>query len=284
MEKLLAPIPEELIVEKVGQLKGWKRKRVPFEDGQTKSNYITEMIGGALTLSVLRDLRSMREHSRIADFKWRIFSWDRSLARYFPDLIEKKFKTEILKFEKMVSLDKYIVDEESQTVFILLEQWRKKAVADTFLSRVETNVPEYFRAYLSIEPRMLFVQEKSREATQRFVDLFTNAFNASVEEERINAMTIRKFVRETKEKIKRLVIRVPQEVAGFGGLSNLILKGEDVLSGSRGLMTRHETSPIDVGPWTGVSSEQIELDIGQAVRITSIEAGLWLLELLKQEF
>ena len=86
---------------------------------------------------------------------------------------------------------------------------------------------------------------------------------------------------KVKSKITRLVVRVPQEVAGFGGLSELTLVGSDVINGSQGLMNRHETSPIDVGPWTGTSNKYIDLDVGKPMKTNSIKHTLWLIDLIK---
>jgi hypothetical protein len=282
MDKLLEPIPEEIIIEKVAEIRGWKVKRVPFEEDQSKRDYFSANIDQNMTLEMLRDLRMLREHSRITSYRWLLYNFDRSIARYYPNKIDERFEKELLKMDNIVNLDSFVVNEKSKTVFILLEEWRKEVVADTFLSRVETNVPKYFRAYLNIPRKMLIVQEKNQNATQRFIELFEEAFNVGTEKIVINAMTVRQFVRKTKSKIQRLIVRVPQEIAGFGGLSRLAFYGEDVLMGARGLMTRHDTSPFDVGPWTGVSNEELHLDVGKSVKTKTIDDILWLYDLIEE--
>ena len=76
-------------------------------------------------------------------------------------------------------------------------------------------------------------------------------------------------------------MKVPQEVAGFGGLSELTVLGKDVIKGSKGLMDRHETSPIMVGPWVGVSNLDVDLNVGKSIRVRSIEKMLILFDLMK---
>ena len=282
LEELLEPIPESDLIEKIGQLKGWKTKRIPFTKDQTKSDYFVQHLGSTMNLAMFREFKIIREHSLIGKFNWSIFSWDKSIARFYPDKIEKKIETVLQDISTMVNLDILEVDEESQTLFLLLEQWQKEIVSDTFLSRVETNVPKYFRGYLCISKKMLLVESKSEAATKEFVKIIEKAFSITTENIRINAMIIREFVKATPKDLTKLVIRVPQEVAGFGGLSELTVQGSDVIAGSKGLMDRHETSPINVGPWTGVSNKKITLKVGKPVRVINVDAALWLLDLMKE--
>ncbi|NHJ03933.1 MAG: hypothetical protein EAX90_03865 [Candidatus Heimdallarchaeota archaeon] len=282
LEELLEPIPQEILIEKISQIKNWKTKKIPFENNQTKREYFVKHVGSNLTLAHFRELRILREHSLIHEFKWHIFTWDKSIARYFPDKLEKKIEEVIHDLSSMVNIDLLLVDEKTSTVFLLLEMWQKEVVADTFLSKVETNIPKYFRAYISISKKMLLVEDKNQKATDNFINIFQNAFSVKVEEFKINAMIIREFVKTSPEKITRLVVRVPQEVAGFGGLSELTLSGKDVLSGSKGLMNRHETTPIDVGPWSGVSNPFLDLNVRESVIIRAINSALWLFDLIKE--
>ena len=281
MEELLDPIPEEDLVEKVGILKGWKSKRVQFTEGQTKTDYFIQHIGRNITLAIFRELKIIREHSLIGKFRWNVFNWDKSITRLFPDKIENKIEDVIQNLSTMVNLDILIVDEETKTIFLLLEQWQNQIVSDTFLSKVETNVPKYFRAYMCLSNKMLMVENKSESATKEFVKIIEKAFNVATDSIRINAMIIREFVKATPKNLTKLVIRVPQEVAGFAGLTELTLQGSDVIIGSKGLMDRHETSPINVGPWTGVSNNKIALKVGKPVRVSSVKDAIWLLNLLK---
>jgi hypothetical protein len=282
LEELLEHISEEEIIEQVGQMMGWKRKRVPIKEGTSKIDYFIDMIGTSIPLAKLRELRIIREHSLIYNFKWRLFSFDRSISRYFPEKISWKFEKEALEGRPLVNVDHLVVDEDSETVFCLLERWQNKIVADTFISRVETNIPEYFRAYICIDNKRLLVQYKNDEATKEFCRLFEKTFNVTTEEIRINALVVRSFVKQNIRDIRRLVINVPQEIAGFGGLSELIFEGPNVIAGARGLMTRHETSPINVGPWIGVSNDKIDLDVGQAFGTKDILEVLKLINLIDQ--
>ena len=281
LEELLEPIPEELIIEKVAVIKGWKSKRTPLEKNQSKKDYFVSIVGKSVDLATFRELRILREHSLIGNFKWNIFTWDKSIARYYPDKIENKIESVIHELSSMVNIDLLLVDEKTSTIFLLLEMWQKEVVADTFLSKVETNIPKYFRAYISVSKKILLVEEKNEKATLDFLNLFKKAFNVEIEQYRINAMIIREFVKTSPEEITRLVIRVPQEVAGFGGLSELTLNGKNVLTGSKGLMDRHETSPIDVGPWSGASNKYLDINVGKTLTIKSITSALWLFDLIK---
>ncbi|MGC9778648.1 MAG: hypothetical protein HZR80_05345 [Candidatus Heimdallarchaeota archaeon] len=281
LDNLLEPIPNEILVEKVAQIKGWKSKKPPIAAKQSKREYLHQHFGRNLTLGVVRELRTLREHSSISKFNWQVFFWDRSIARYFPDKIKKKFENVILEVDSMVNIDLLAVDEPSQTIFMLLEQWQKEIVADTFLSKIETKIPKYFRIYLSIKKKMLLIQERNVKATEEFIKLFETAFNVKVEELRVNAMIIREFVKTYPENLTRLVVKVPQEVSGFSGLSELTVLGEDVIKGSKGLMDRHETSPIMVGPWVGVSNSDFDLNVGKSIRVRSIKKMLSFFDLME---
>lgn len=279
IDDLLKPISKEALADRITLLKGWKTTKA-YKAKQNKRDYFKEHLARSFTLGMLRDLRILREHFLIGEFQWRLYSWDKSIARYYPDKISNKLEEIIFDLASMVNIDYLVIDEEAKTVFLLLEQWQNEVVANTFLSKVETNIPKYFRAYLFLNKKMLLVQVKSDQATKDFIGIFEQAFKIATEEVRINAMVIRHFVHKTKDKITRLVIRVPQEVAGFGGLSELTLVGSDVIHGSQGLMNRHETSPIDVGPWTGTSNGYLDLDVGKPLKTRSIKQTLWLLDLI----
>lgn len=282
LSNLLEPIPEDELIEKVGQINDWKTKRPKFEENQTKKDYFKEHVGNNITLGQFRELRVLREHSQIANLSWNIYEWNRSIARYYPDKIDDKILNVILDMSSLVNLDLLLVDEESQTLFLLLEMWQKEVVADTFLSKVETNIPKYFRVYLSIAEKMLLIEHKSQEATENFLRIFEKAFNVETNELRINAMVIREFVKGNVEKITRIIVKLPQEVAGFGGLTEITLLGQNVISGSRGLMNRHETSPIDVGPWVGASNPNIDVDVGKPCRVKTIHDALNLFKIIQE--
>ncbi|MHA1155375.1 MAG: hypothetical protein ACTSQK_04635 [Candidatus Heimdallarchaeota archaeon] len=282
LKELLEPIPEKALIDKIANIKGWKTKRLPLTANQSKSDYFLQQIGANISLAIFREFRIIREHSQISKFKWNAFKWDKSIARYFPDKLEKKIEGVIQNLAAMVNLDIILVDEETKTIFLLLEQWQNQIVSDTFLSKVETNIPKYFRAYMCLSKKMLLVENKSEQATKEFVKIIEQAFTVSTEKIRINAMIIRELVKNNPENLTRLVIRVPQEVAGFGGLSELTLQGSDVIIGSKGLMDRHETSPINVGPWTGVSNANISLDVGKPVKVSSVGDAILLFDLLKE--
>ena len=281
IEDLLEPIPEEVIIEKVALIKGWKTKRLPLSAGQTKRDYFLKNVGSNMALSLFRELRILREHSLISTIKWNIFNWDKSIARYYPDKIDKKISVVLHELSSTVNLDLLLVDEETKTIFLLLEMWQKEVVADTFLSKVETNIPKYFRAYISIDKKLLLVEDKSDQATQDFINIIEKAFTITTNKLRVNAMLVREFVKQIPKEITRLVVRLPQEVAGFAGLSKLTFYGDNVILGSRGLMNRHETSPIDVGPWTGASSSKISIDVGQSIKVKTIKDAIWLYEIMR---
>ena len=270
IDKLLEPIPNEKIIEKVAQINGWKQKRPTFQNGQSKREYFTQHTKQKLNMKVLREFRTIREHFSINKFKWLIFSWDKSIARYYPDKIKEKIESLVKNKDSLVNLDILSVHEETKTVFLLLEQWKKEIVADTLLSRIETKIPKYFRAYLTIDKKMLLVQDRSEQATKEFIALLEKAFSVQISEVRVNAMLIREFVRNNPVELTKLIVKVPQEVSGFSGLTELTVEGSDVIKGSKGLMDRHETSPIMVGPWVGVSNKDIELYVGKALKASSI--------------
>ncbi len=282
LKELLSPISEKELINKIANIKGWKTKRVPFTAKQSKREYFLMHLGANISLANFREFRIIREHFQISKIKWNAFSWDKSITRYFPDKLEKKIENVIQNLTAMVNLDIILVDEETKTIFLLLEQWQNQIVSDTFLSRVETNIPKYFRAYMCLSKKMLLVENKSEKATNEFVKIIEQAFNLTIDKIRINAMIIREFVKNNPENLTRLIIRVPQEVAGFGGLSELTLQGSDVIIGSKGLMDRHETSPINVGPWTGVSNANISLDVGKPLRASTVKDALQLFDLLKE--
>lgn len=281
IDDLLDPIPSEQLIERIALIMDWKKKRPPIGEKQSKREYFYEHLSKNITLEIIRDLQTVSEHFSIGDYEWNIFAWDKSIARYYPDKIKKKFEDVILKIDSLVNIDLLTVDEESQTIFLLLEQWQKEIVAETFLSKIEAKIPKYFRVYISISKKMLFVQSRTELATKEFIHLFEEAFKVETSGMKINAMVIREFVKNNPLELTRLVIKVPQEVAGFGGLTELTLVGSDVIKGSKGLMDRHETSPIDVGPWVGASNFEIDLTVGKAIKTKSIKKILELFELMK---
>ncbi|MBN1328886.1 MAG: hypothetical protein JXA54_05375 [Candidatus Heimdallarchaeota archaeon] len=282
LDDLLNPIPNDIFIEKIAAMKEWKTKRPPLENDQTKREYLLKHLGNNLTLGILREIRTLREHCNIAEFKWNVFSYDKSIARYYPDKIKKKIEDFIKDLDSLVNIDLLIVDEESQTLFLLLEQWKKEVVADTILSKIETKIPKHFRIYFSIAKKFVLIQDKSDLATKEFISIFENAFNVKTELLKINAMVIREFVKAFPNELQSLIVKVPQEVVGFGGLSELTIRGSDVIKGSKGLMDRHETSPIMVGPWVGVSNKDLELKVGESVKTSSITNAIVLFDLMKE--
>jgi hypothetical protein len=281
IDDLLNPIPTDKLIERIALIKEWKKKRPPIGEKQTKRDYFCQHLGNEVSLEILRDIQTISEHFSIGDFDWNIFCWDKSIARYYPDKMKKRFEDVILKIDSLINIDLLTVDEESQTIFLLLEQWQKEIVADTILSKIEAKIPKYFRVYIVVSKKMLLVQSRTELATKEFLHLFEEAFNVKTSGLRINAMVIREFVKSNPLELTRLVIKVPQEVAGFGGLTELTLVGDDVIKGSKGLMDRHEVSPIDVGPWVGASNAEIDLTVGKAIKTKSIEKILELYELMK---
>ncbi len=281
IDDLLEPIPNDILIEKIATMKGWKSKRPPFDANQTKREYLLKHLGTNLTLGILREIRTLREHCNIKEYKWNFFSYDKSIARYYPDKIKKKIEDYIKNLDSLVNIDLLIVDETSQTLFLLLEQWKKEVVADTILSKIETKIPKYFRIYFSITKKFLLIQERSEQATKEFLSIFENAFNVKTQLLKVNAMVIREFVKAFPNELHSLIVKVPQEVAGFGGLSELTIKGEDVIKGSKGLMDRHETSPIMVGPWVGVSNKNLELKVNEPIKTSSIANAIVLFDLMK---
>ncbi|HUT81787.1 MAG TPA: hypothetical protein VMZ29_11345 [Candidatus Bathyarchaeia archaeon] len=282
LDDLLNPIPIDILIEKIATMKGWKTKRPPFENDQTKREYLLKYIGTNLTLGILREIQTLREHCNIKEFKWNFFTYDKSIARFYPDKIKKKIEDFIKNLDSLVNIDLLIVDEESQTLFLLLEQWKKEIVADTILSKIETKVPKHFRIYFSIVKKFILIQDRTDQATKEFISVFENAFNVKTQLLKVNAMVIREFVKAFPNELQSLIVKVPQEVTGFGGLSELTIKGSDVIKGSKGLMDRHETSPIMVGPWVGVSNKDLDLKVGEPIRTSSITNVLILFDLMKE--
>ncbi|MEA2070844.1 MAG: hypothetical protein U9O98_06080 [Asgard group archaeon] len=283
LERLLAPIPNKIIREEIAKIRGWEKKRLNFKENQTKVDYFKNMLGNTISLTHLRYLRSIREHSRIGEFSWKIYSWDKNLSRYYSfERIEEKVLEVIKDSPSIVNIDQYIVDRDKEIVFLLMERWGKEVVADTFLSQIETNIPRYFRAYLILSKNKLLVQAESKNLEKEFLEIFQNAFELTIQPEKITSLTIRHFVKKYREYIKRLVVRVPQEVAGFHGLSEFRFIGDDVIGGARGLLSRHDTSPIEVGPWTGASNKGLEIDVAKPVRLKEIHEILWLLDFLNE--
>jgi hypothetical protein len=282
LEELLEPIPEKIIIEKIAQIKKWKTKREPFQEGQSKREYILQHLGRNITLSDVREMQLIKEHHSFSNYNWLLFSWDKSIAKFYPDKIKEKFESVFKNIDSMVNVDFLIADEASQTIFVLLELWQKETIINTYLTQIETKIPKYFRMYLSVSHKFLLIQEKSAEATKEVLKIFKKAFKVKTTEQKINAMIIREFVKANPQKLTKLVIKVPQEVAGFGGLSELTISGSDVIKGSKGLMDRHETTPINVGPWTGVANKDIEINVGKAIKAKTIEEMLKLFTLIKE--
>ena len=179
LEELLEPIPKDVLMEKIAQIKG-KTKREPFKEGQNKESYLNQHLGRNLALSDVRDLRTIKEHFSLPDYDWLLFSWDKSIARFYPDKIKEKFENVFKNIDSMVNVDFLVVDEESQTLFVLLELWRKETIINTYLTKIGTEVPKYFRMYISIKNKFLLVQEKSKEATKEVIKIFKNAFTKQV--------------------------------------------------------------------------------------------------------
>jgi hypothetical protein len=282
LDELLEPIPSEILIEKIAQIKEWKTKREPFQEGQNKREYVHQHLGRDLTLSDVREFRTTKEHYSLSNYNWLMFSWDKSIARFYPDKIKEKFENVFQNIDSMVNVDFLTVDEESQTIFVLLELWRKETIINTYLTRIETEIPKYFRMYLSIKNKLLLVQEKSDEATKEVIKIFKKAFKVKTEELKINAMVIREFVKSNPTELTKIVVKVPQEIAGFSGLNELTFMGSDVIKGSKGLMDRHDLTPINVGPWTGVANKGIEIYVGSSIKAKTIKDILSLFHIMME--
>ncbi len=281
IDDLLKPIPKKVLIDKVAMINGWEKKDLPpFEKKQSKRDYVVKHTGKKLTLDVLREIHTIREHHSIQDYSWFIYTWENDISEYFPDNIKEPFEKIIGNIDTLVHLDFIVADKKSKTVFLVLEQWKKELVTDSFLSRIEAKIPKYFRAYISVKKNMLLIQERSKQATKEFVKIFEQAYKVKTRELRINAMVIREFVKMNTRKLTKLIVKVPQEVSGFSGLTELVIAGSDVIVGSKGLMDRHEQSPILVGPWVGVSNKDLELKVGEAVKTTSLVKMLSLFDLI----
>ena len=281
LEKLLAPIPKKILVEKVGEQLGENESK-PFKAKQSKGEYVTQHLGQKVSLEFLREMRALHEHYNIKNFNWLLFRWDKDITNYFPELMKEQFEKVIKKLDSLITVDFLVVDKKTKTVFLLLENWKNEIIADAIIKRVEAKIPKYFRAYFSLSKKMLLIQERSKQATKDFLALFKQAYAVKLQEIRINAMVIREFVKRNPKKLTKLTVKVPQEVAGFNGLSELTIVGSDVIKGSKGLMNRHETSPILIGPWVGVANKKIELKVGESLKTSGISHVLKLFDLITE--
>ena len=281
LDKLLAPIPKKILVEKVGEQLGENESK-PFEAKQSKREYVTQHLGQKFSLEFLREMRALHEHYNIKNFNWLLFRWDKDITNYFPELMKEQFEKVIKKLDSLITVDFLVVDKKNKTVFLLLENWKNEIIADAIIKRVEAKIPKYFRAYFSLSKKMLLIQERSKQATKDFLALFKQAYAVKLQEIRINAMVIREFVKRNPKKLTKLTVKVPQEVAGFNGLSELTIVGSDVIKGSKGLMDRHETSPILIGPWVGVANKKIELKVGESLKTSGISHVLKLFDLITE--
>jgi len=282
LDKLLAPIPKTILIGKIAQWQKTGDEKRPFEKKQSKTEYVLTHLGKKLTVKFLREIRALHEHYSIKEYSWRLFRWDKDITEYYPELIKDQFEKVIRKLDSLVNIDFLIVDDKTKTMFLLLENWKNEIIAESYIKRVEAKIPRYFRAYFSLSKKMLLIQERSKQATKDFLTLFKQALNVKVQELKINAMIIREFVKQNPKKLTKLIVKIPQEVAGFAGLSELTIAGSDVIKGSKGLMDRHETSPILIGPWVGVANSKLELKVGEALKTTGINHILKLFDLITE--
>ncbi|MHA1303172.1 MAG: hypothetical protein ACTSQE_00930 [Candidatus Heimdallarchaeaceae archaeon] len=104
------------------------------------------------------------------------------------------------------------------------------------------------------------------------LNLLDKLFN-NVKEVRINALLLRKF--STNERMQKLVISTPPEIAGFSGLDTIEFKGSDVMLGLSGLKRRHDTEVekiTKVGPLTDIESENLRMKAGKGVQFKNYAA------------
>ena len=280
IEELLEPISNQVLVDYITRLKG-SGKKINFKPEQTKKEFIYQHLGNKLNITQLRQLKAIREHSSISKFNWNIYFWDKNISRYYPNKMKKKIDIVFLAMEPIINIDIIIVDEPTQTVFLLVELKKKEKTRDNIFVNSETPTSEYYRIYFSLTKKTLLLQDKDKTTTKQFLEAFEKIFNVKTQEVKINALFIREFVKNNPQNLTKLIVKLPQEIVGFEGLSELILLGNDVIKGSKGLIDRHETSPINVGPWIGISTAELDFNVGKSIKTTSIIKVLEIIDMLK---
>lgn len=110
------------------------------------------------------------------------------------------------------------------------------------------------------------------EKGNSFMDKMKELLIGDLENYRYKVMAIKGFYNDNLV-LTKLTVNADSQITGFDGLSQIEFKGEHVKMGIYGLHKRHDirVNLDGIGPRIEVSSNNLQLRIGNSVRITSFE-------------
>jgi len=267
---VLANIPVTLFKRYMSQ---WKQTDIELKPGNLLSatnKDITENLVRKLPLSKQRKLLKLGRALDIKTIWWQ------------PYQIQKiKSTSDLLRSEKKISLDKYLGKDADKAKGIMSSiELNEYAIfiSIEFSSRVPS-LRKQFR-YLFFPSASIILTEKNELS----LSLCENEIIPYLSKEDkltkkyIRARVIKQFTKGNDEKtptikLTHLKIKISLETSGIEGLSEIIVKGNDIIRGAETLKQRHEVSLgfMQSGPWVGAGTEGFTIEVGKGLQITQLE-------------
>ncbi|MHA1973525.1 MAG: hypothetical protein ACTSW1_11060 [Candidatus Hodarchaeales archaeon] len=268
---VLANIPVSLFERFMHQ---WKQTNFELKPGNllsTANKDITENLIRGLPASKQRKLMKLARALDIKNIWWQ------------PYQIQKiKSTSELLRSEKKISLDKYLEKDQVGKAKGLISSIELNEYAIfislDFSSRVP-NLRKQFR-YLFFPSASIILTEQS-ELSQKLCESEIIRYlskDDKMTKKRIKARVIKQFTKGDDDKgpvikLTHLKIKISLETSGIEGLSEIVVKGNDVIRGAETLKQRHEVSLgfMQSGPWVGAGTEGFTIEVGKGLQITNLD-------------
>lgn len=125
---------------------------------------------------------------------------------------------------------------------------------------------------------LLEPQELGLEILQNEILPFISKEPNKVIRKPVRALLIKKLTKEYDDPehsfiLSHLKIKVSLETSGIEGLSQIIIKGDNVIRGAETLEQRHEISLkfMNSGPWIGAGTNDFTIEVGKGLQIHRME-------------
>ena len=138
----------------------------------------------------------------------------------------------------------------------------------------KSSVAEYNRdgIYWMPEKGILLTDNHDDGNGSLFLEEMKELLIGDLENYRYKVMAIKEFYNDNIV-LTKLTVNADSQITGFDGLSHIEFKGDHVKMGIYGLHKRHDirVNLDGIGPKIEVSSNNLQLRIGNSIRITSFE-------------
>jgi len=266
INRLISSLPENMLDTLVEELSNEgsteQTDLVGFLDLQRESNW------------KLVDYRTLWSFAEIAHFfdlwvsPFKISKFDLSLTQ-----IRKKIKGTTFSNEQLIFLE---LSYDPKIYFIARTPTNYRSLLDKTLTTDDVRDAVYIMPGLGIILTALHSDEHGQELARIIQENLTGDW----EPFRIRSLIITKLF-NTDRWINELVVSADPQISGFDGLDDIRFTGPDVKKGLAGLYRRHDIRVYihQIGPNIAVENENIRLQVGNQMKIRSIE-GLFELHML----